>query len=215
MTQVLTNKRTYSSSGASVTRSDPRESDSISTIGPITVPKGKASTAFTKLSASTGTLTLSTGHGIATSQIVDLYWSGGQRLRCNIGTVSGLTVPIASGGVGSDLPASATVVTVAARVLISAPFDVVVLQLAAFKPDLGNGTLDIPNSLFMVNSSSGQNLDIPLLSGNLKTYDIAEELDTTFTDAFDQIPAVPDSWYLSNSSSVSDMTFSAILTFNF
>lgn len=65
-----------------------------------------------------GTITLSTGHGIATSDKVDLYWTGGARYNVAVGTVSGNSVPF-SGGTGDVLPAQDTAVGVAKRTAIT------------------------------------------------------------------------------------------------
>jgi len=76
------------------------------------VPASAATgTLTTRSSNSAGTLTLVSGHGITTSAVVDLYWSGGSRAGVTVGTVSGTSVPI-SGGSGGNLPTTTTAVVV-------------------------------------------------------------------------------------------------------
>lgn len=75
-------------------------------------------TLTTRSTDSTGSMTLGSGHGIVTSQRVDLYWvnTDGTDGKCYgviIGTVSGTTVPIASVEGGDVLPAAATTIIVA------------------------------------------------------------------------------------------------------
>jgi hypothetical protein len=72
----------------------------------------------TRSSNNAGTLTLETGHGIATGNRLDVFWldptTGQQRCQHKItaGTVSGNSVPI-SGGLGDNLPPlAATAITV-------------------------------------------------------------------------------------------------------
>lgn len=86
------------------------------------LPAGKAGTLTTRATDTTGTVTLSTGHGIATGNIVDLYWSGGRRYGVVAGTVSGNDVPI-SGGAGDILPAQTTAVVMSKQVTINAAID--------------------------------------------------------------------------------------------
>lgn len=74
------------------------------------IPAPKAGTLSTYTDANTATLTMNAGHGIATADKFDLYWSGGFRANCVAGTVSGNTVPF-TGGTGSPIPAAATVIS--------------------------------------------------------------------------------------------------------
>ena len=80
-----------------------------------TVAAAKAGTLTTRTDANTGTITLSTGHGILDADVVDVYWKVGEEWFCQyqvtVGTVSGNAVPIDS-GVGTDLPTTSTVVYV-------------------------------------------------------------------------------------------------------
>ena len=63
----------------------------------------------TRTDADTGVVTLSTGHGISTSDVVDVYWSGGVRYGMTA-TVSGNDVTV-DGGAGDDLPTVASTIT--------------------------------------------------------------------------------------------------------
>lgn len=74
----------------------------------------KEGTLTTRTDNDTGTLTMSTGHGITTSAKVDIYWDGGNRYNVTVGTVSGNSVPIDLGS-GDNLPVADT--TIYVRVL--------------------------------------------------------------------------------------------------
>lgn len=81
------------------------------------IPAAKAGTLSAKTDADTGTATMTdVGHGVATSDIVDVYWDGGARRGMTVGSVSGTSVPL-DGGSGDDLPAATTAITVAVRVV--------------------------------------------------------------------------------------------------
>lgn len=87
-----------------------------------TADAAKAGTLTTRSSDTAGTLTLGVSHGVATSDVVDLYWDGGRRYGVTVGTVSGTSVPI-SGGSGDVLPAADTAVTCAVQQVIDIDFE--------------------------------------------------------------------------------------------
>jgi len=86
-----------------------------------TVAAGKASTSWTKTDNDTGTAALATGHGIVTSDKVDVFWSGGRRYGMTA-AVSGDNVTVDLGA-GDSLPASGTAVVVVKRQVVNAAFD--------------------------------------------------------------------------------------------
>lgn len=86
----------------------------------VTVPAAKAGTLTTRTNANTGTLTMGSGHGIQTGDIVDLYFGSGLVQRdVTVGTVSGTSVPI-DGGTGDDLPTATSAVVVCKQVVVDA-----------------------------------------------------------------------------------------------
>lgn len=78
------------------------------------LPAAKAGTLTTRTDNDTGVATLAEGHGIITSDVVDVYWSGGRRYGMTA-TVSGNAVTV-DGGAGDNLPAAQTALTVAKQV---------------------------------------------------------------------------------------------------
>jgi hypothetical protein len=78
---------------------------------PASVPAAVSGTLTTRTDNDTGTLTMSTGHGITTGQRVDFYWTGGTRYGVTVGTVSGNSVPFDLGA-GDNLPIATTAITV-------------------------------------------------------------------------------------------------------
>lgn len=82
----------------------------------------KAGTLTTRTDDDTGVCTLQTGHGIASSDIVDVYFTGGVRYGM-VATVSGNAVTV-DGGAGSNLPSSSAAVYVVTttKIPISIPY---------------------------------------------------------------------------------------------
>lgn len=79
-----------------------------------------------------GSLTMTAGHGIATGNRLDLYWSGGCRRGIVVGTVATNVVPI-TGGSGDNLPSAAAAITamVPTQITMALGADKIVL-LAAY-----------------------------------------------------------------------------------
>lgn len=75
------------------------------------IPAAKSGSLTTRTDNDTGTATMSSGHGITTGAVVDVYWSGGSRRGMTVGTVATNSVPL-DGGSGDNLPAQDTAVTV-------------------------------------------------------------------------------------------------------
>ena len=63
----------------------------------------------TRTDNTTGTLTMTAGHGIITADRIDIYWTGGSRQGVTVGTVATNSVPF-SGGAGDNLPIATTAV---------------------------------------------------------------------------------------------------------
>lgn len=84
----------------------------------VTVAAAKTGTLSTRTDANTGTITGQASHGIATADVIDVYWLEGgvygARRSMTVGTVSGNSIPI-DGGSGDDLPSATTAVTLQKR----------------------------------------------------------------------------------------------------
>lgn len=82
--------------------------------GSPSVAAAKPGDLTTRTNDTDGTLTMDTGHGFATSDVIDLYWDGGSRIGVVVGTVATNSVPI-SGGTGDNLPVNNTAITAMKR----------------------------------------------------------------------------------------------------
>jgi hypothetical protein len=85
--------------------------------GQATLVAAKTGVLGTRTDNNTGTLTMTTGHGLTTGLIVDIYWVGGVQRNVTLGTVSVDSVPFDL-GVGDNLPIATTAVTVGVQTAI-------------------------------------------------------------------------------------------------
>lgn len=73
-----------------------------------------------------GTATLSSGHGITTGQIVSAFWTTGGAAKCRrnvtVGTVSGTSVPL-TGGTGDTLPSGGAAIVLQVETIVEMRFD--------------------------------------------------------------------------------------------
>lgn len=76
------------------------------------VPAAKTGSLTTRTDNTTGTLTMSAGHGINTGNRLDIFFDGGCRYGVVVGTVAVNSVPFSGGG-GDNLPVATTPITAA------------------------------------------------------------------------------------------------------
>ena len=100
----------------------------------VSLPAGKAVTAWVKTSASIADCNLPSGHGYSNGNF-DVYWSGGYRYGVP-GTISTNALTL-NGGSGTDFPASATTgIVVTKQVAINTAIDGDASQLFALSLEL-------------------------------------------------------------------------------
>jgi len=89
----------------------------------VTVPAAKAGTLTTRTDNDTGIVTVASGHGITTSDKIDLYDASGVIIRKDqdVTATTATTISI-DAGTGSNLPAATTAVRVAKRKVIDPVF---------------------------------------------------------------------------------------------
>lgn len=75
----------------------------------VTLAPAKTGVLSVRTDDDTGTVTMTTGHGFVTSDLVDIYWDGGSR-RGMTATVTGDSV-VLDGGSGDNLPIATTALT--------------------------------------------------------------------------------------------------------
>lgn len=87
-----------------------------------TLDAAKSGQLTTRTDDNTGTLTMSSGHGLTDGQIIDIYWSGGVQRSVTVGTVVTNSVPI-DGGIGDNLPTNMTNITAVVQKSINLAID--------------------------------------------------------------------------------------------
>lgn len=97
----------------------------------IALPGGSAGTLSTRTDDGEGVLTVAEGHGIVATDVVDIYWDGGERYNVTVDSVTATTitfddVPAAKGDV---LPAESTAIVVTLQVDINTAIDGDAIQL--------------------------------------------------------------------------------------
>ncbi len=85
------------------------------------IPAAKTGSLTTRTDNTNGVVTAQAGHGLVTSDKVDVFWVGGRRYGVTC-TVSGNAVTL-SGGAGDNLPVATTAVTLSKRRLVNLGFD--------------------------------------------------------------------------------------------
>lgn len=114
--------RSLSIDGDIVSRRVTRTADAKKIYGPLELPSGQAGSLSTRTNNSNGVVTLSSGHGIANTEVVDLYWSGGLRYGMTASGVNS-TVATLDGGAGDNLPAVNTAIVATEQIILNAEID--------------------------------------------------------------------------------------------
>lgn len=112
MPNTLTFKRTATANGQSWS-ADESVSYEFGIPFAATIPAAKTGTLSTRTDNDTGVIAAATGHGIISTDVVDVFWSGGQRQGMTA-TVSGDNITV-DGGTGDNLPVATTAVTLSKR----------------------------------------------------------------------------------------------------
>lgn len=107
--------------GVSVQSTITREEEGSVTPYNSTIAAGSSGTLTTRTDDNTGVVAAATGHGIVTSDTVDVYWAAGVRYGMTA-TVSGdnITVDL---GAGDVLPAATTALVITKQIEVNADFD--------------------------------------------------------------------------------------------
>jgi hypothetical protein len=82
----------------------------------------------TRTDNDTGEATLAGGHGLAQSDVVDVYWASGVRYGMTVGTVDVNVVPL-DGGAGDNLPTQSTALVVCKQSTVDIDVDGDLLSL--------------------------------------------------------------------------------------
>ena len=136
-----------------------------------TLNAAKAGTLTTRTDDNTGTLTMTTGHGITTGQIVDIYWSGGVQRTVTVGTVSVDSVPFDL-GIGDVLPIATTAVTVCVHKSINLAIDGDNADIVAVILETNDKSLRTAGNVQFLDAASDVIAEIDLVANVPQVWDI-------------------------------------------
>ena len=154
--------------------------------GPIgledTLNPAKSGSLTTRSDNNTGELTMATGHGITTGQIIDLYWDGGVQRSVTVGTVSVNAVPIDS-GIGDNLPADETAITAVVQKSINLAIDGDNADILAVVLETVDKSLRTAGNVQFLDVSSNVIAEIDLVANIPQVWDIEGGASNPFTGA--------------------------------
>lgn len=104
----------FSIAGITSTATVIREEEAVELHG-LLLPAGKSGELTTRTDDNTGVLTVESGHGITTADVVTVFWSGGYRAGMEVTATTATTISIDLGA-GSILPIATTDVVVSVEV---------------------------------------------------------------------------------------------------
>ena len=136
-----------------------------------TLNAAKAGTLTTRTDDNTGTLTMTTGHGITTGQIVDIYWSGGVQRTVTVGTVSVDSVPFDL-SIGDVLPIATTAVTVCVHKSINLAIDGDNADIVAVILETNDKSLRTAGNVQFLDAASDVIAEIDLVANVPQVWDI-------------------------------------------
>lgn len=96
--------------GKRITSSGTR-SEEAGEVQDIDLPAGIAGTLTTRTDNDTGVITVASGHGITTSDVVTVFWTGGSRYKLTVTATTSTTISV-DVGAGTNLPTANTAVVV-------------------------------------------------------------------------------------------------------
>lgn len=185
--------------GVSISKSQARTADGGSDIE-VTIPKGFAGTLTTRTDDNTGTVTLAGGHGIATGNSVDIYWSGGVQYDVTVGTVATNSMPFDL-GIGDNLPSTSTAVVVCKRVTINVSLDGDALSILGVQQRFASQTATAMSHVDFQDAAGDEIAQLDLHPNGVQVFDVEGGSANPFTG--DPITVC----YVSNGSSADDATF--------
>jgi hypothetical protein len=158
-----------SGGGVQISGNAIRTTDSVTGLTP-TLPKGSAGTLITRTDNNTSVTTLSAGHGIVTSDIVDVYFAGGRRYGMTA-TVSGNDVTI-DGGSGDNLPNQNDAVVVTKQVRINVAIDGDLLAGLALKLEFTDQQSANKGHISFFDGADAEVTQLDLAANEAQPYDV-------------------------------------------
>jgi len=144
------------------------------------LPVARSGQLTTRTDNTTGTLTMSAGHGITTAAVIDLYWTGGVRYGVVVGTVATNSVPI-SGGAGDNLPANLTNITAQVQRIANVYIDGDNARLIAMELKTSDRALRTAAHIGFFDTGNALITELDLVTNVPLVYDIQSGIANPFT----------------------------------
>lgn len=136
-----------------------------------TLVAAKAGTLSTRTSNTVGVATVATGHGILTTDKLDVYWNGGRRYNCTVSAVTATTISFDSGA-GDNLPALDFVIAVCKQTISAVNIDGDAAKIIAAQADFADPSSTEKSQLTLTDSGGAIIAHIDLTGRTGKFYDI-------------------------------------------
>lgn len=158
-----------------------REASSLLTFNE-TIPAAKSGTLTTRTDNSNGVITMSSGHGIVTGNVINIYWTGGSRkgITASVST-NALTV---TGGSGDNLPTANTAIRVAKVITLDVDFTIDILQMTVLQSNKD----DVELKFYDIDSPSNLHTTIGLAASEAYTWAAGTNAPTNPFETVDDFP---------------------------
>src|SRR5262245_8395652 len=170
---------TVSGAGVNIQKTQSRSGDGLIT-REVTLPAAKAGTLTTRTDNDTGVVTVASGHGIADTDTVDLYWDGGRRYGVDVTATTGTTISI-DAGAGANLPIATTPVTIVKQVTINVALDGDAAAVVAVSLEFLSATVNGDGHATFKDAAGDSIANIDLEPNTPQVYDVAGGQANPFT----------------------------------
>jgi hypothetical protein len=144
------------------------------------LPAAKTGQLTTRTDNTSGTLTMTAGHGITTAAVIDLYWTGGRRYGVVVGTVATNSVPI-SGGAGDNLPTNLTNITAVVQSIANVFIDGDNTGLLAIEFRTNDRSLRTAGHIGFYDAGAASIAQLDFVTNVPQVYDLASGITNPFT----------------------------------
>lgn len=146
----------------------------------VTLPVGKAGTLSTRTDDDTGIVTVASGHGITTSDFVDVHWSGGVRYGMDVTAQDATTITVDLGA-GDNLPIATTAVVITKQVTVNTAIDGDAIEIIGIVAEAANPSSTAKAHLDFQDSGDATIEEIDLVANVPQIFDIDGGAANVFT----------------------------------
>lgn len=164
--------------GVSIDKAITRTADSQKSYE-VSLPAGKSGTLTTRTDDNTGVATVSSGHGVTTSDKVDVYWTGGMRYGMTVTATDATTISVDLGA-GDNFPVQDTAIVVTPQVTVNTNVDGDNAQIIGISLEY-TAAVSSAGHVDMQDSGSATIAELDLTGNAPLVYDLAAGITNPFT----------------------------------